>query len=315
MTVAGQPTDEPSVPPMLYDQFRSWWAFGFADNPMQTWLATDDSGQPVGSYVVELPQRENLRNAFGYVIVTPARRRQGIGTRLLAHMAAASARAGRSLLMSATRIGAPGNEFAGATGGTAGMLDVRRMLDVDASLRSRLPGLRAAAEQHAAGYALRSWDGPTPDEFVEGLCANFTAMSDAPHDPAFEPEVWDAARLRATEERVIAQGTRWHSLAAIAADGDVAAITQLNVDPGRPDWGWQEITAVTRPHRGHRLGLLVKVAMLELLAEREPAVRRIMTFNSEPNVHMIAVNEQLGYRVTDYFQSWEHGVEAAAKLG
>lgn len=315
MTVAGQPADDPGVPPMLYDQFRGWWAFGFADNPVQTWLATDDSGQPVGGYVVELPQKENLRNAFGYAIVTPARRRQGIGTRLLAHMAAEAARTGRALLMSETRVGAPGNAFAAATQGTAGMLDVRRILDVNAGLRTRLPELRARAERHAAGYALRSWQGLTPDEFVDGLCATFTALGDAPHDPALEPASWDAARLRAADERVIAQGTRWHSVAAIATgSGEVAAITQVNVDPGRPDWGWQEITAVTRPHRGHRLGLLVKVAMLELLAEREPAVRRIMTTNTEPNLHMIAVNEQLGYQVTDYFQSWEHDIEAAAKL-
>ena len=36
--------------------------------------------------------------------------------------------------------------------------------------------------------------------------------------------------------------------------------------PEAPSWGFQELTAVTRPHRGHRLGLLVKAAMLEWLA-------------------------------------------------
>jgi RimJ/RimL family protein N-acetyltransferase len=71
------------------------------------------------------------------------------------------------------------------------------------------------------------------------------------------------------------------------------------VDPAIPDWGFQMLTAVTREHRGHRLGLLVKIAMLELLAAEEPQVERIETFNAESNGHMIAVNEALGYTVVD----------------
>ena len=54
---------------------------------------------------------------------------------------------------------------------------------------------------------------------------------------------------------------------------------------------------VVRGHRGHRLGLLLKVAMLELLAEREPQVERIETYNAESNAHMVTINETLGYRV------------------
>jgi RimJ/RimL family protein N-acetyltransferase len=69
---------------------------------------------------------------------------------------------------------------------------------------------------------------------------------------------------------------------------------------------------VTKQHRGHRLGLLVKIAMLELLAEREPALRHIVTSNAEQNEHMVAVNELLGYQVADYFQSWQFGVAALA---
>jgi GNAT superfamily N-acetyltransferase len=246
------------------------------------------------------------------VLVHPRARRQGIGTQLLAHLARRADEAGRSLLLSVTRTGSPGNAFAAASGGQPGLIEVRRVLDADDGLRARLPGLRAAAEPPSAGYMLRSWSGRTPDDLVEGICAVYTALGDAPHDAAFEPETWDAARLRGSEDRVVAQHRRWYSVAALAPDGDVAALTQLGIDQDTPGWGWQEITAVTRPHRGHRLGLLVKVAMLELLAEREPGLRRVATFNAEQNEHMIGVNEQLGYQVTDYFQSWQHDVGAAA---
>ncbi len=316
MTVAGQPQDDPNVPEIPFDGFRGWWGYGFAGNPTQTWLGTDDSGEPVGAYLLELPEKENRANAFGFVIVPPDRRRRGNGTALLAHMAGEAAAAGRTLLMSMTRIGAPGDRFAAETGGMPGMREVRRTLPVGVSLRGRLPGLRASAEPHATGYSLRTWDGVTPDDLVAGICAVYSALADAPHDDAFEPPGWDGDRLRAAEQRVLVENIRWHSVAAIdTATGEVAAVTQVNVSPRQPAWGWQEITAVTRRHRGHRLGLLVKVAMLELLTECEPELRCIVTFNAEQNDHMIAVNDRLGYRVSDYFQSWEHTVARASALG
>lgn len=94
----------------------------------------------------------------------------------------------------------------------------------------------------------------------------------------------------------------------------MAGLTQVNVDPAVPGWAFQEITAVTREHRGHRLGMLTKVEMLTRLAADEPGIRQIMTFNAVENEHMIDVNAQLGHRVSDYFQSYEMAVDAAIGL-
>ncbi len=313
MTVAGQPEDDPGVPPLPLADFRVFWTLGESGSLVQTWLACDDAGEPVGAYALALPQIENRVNAFAEIIVAPSRRRRGAGRRLLAHMAGQAARSGRQLLMSSTRVGAAGTAFARATGGREGLLDVRRRQDLTEELRGRIPALRAAAQPHASGYGLRSWDGRAPADLVDGLCAVYTALGDAPHEEAFEPATFDAARLYEEEERLVARGTRWYSVAAVGqACGEVAAVTQVNVHPSQPEWGWQAITAVARQHRGHRLGLLVKVAMLELLAEREPDLRHIVTWNAEQNERMVAVNEQLGYQVTGYFQFWEHEVAALA---
>ena len=65
---------------------------------------------------------------------------------------------------------------------------------------------------------------------------------------------------------------------------------------------------MSRPHRGHRLGLLVKVAMLELLAEREPQLTRILTGNTDANEHMIAINAELGFSVLDEWRWFEADV-------
>jgi hypothetical protein len=51
---------------------------------------------------------------------------------------------------------------------------------------------------------------------------------------------------------------------------------------------------VLAAHRGHRLGLLVKLAMLDFIAEQEPQVTVIDTWNATSNAPMIAVNDALG---------------------
>jgi antitoxin component of RelBE/YafQ-DinJ toxin-antitoxin module len=54
--------------------------------------------------------------------------------------------------------------------------------------------------------------------------------------------------------------------------------------------------------------------MLEWLAEAEPQMSHIVTFNAAVNEHMIAVNEKLGHRVSDQFQMFEIDVADAKKL-
>jgi GNAT superfamily N-acetyltransferase len=317
LIVAAQPEDDPNFPPPSLGMLRGWLAHGFPDEPQQCWFATSDSGAPLGCYALELPERENRQNGFINLLVGVGSRRRGIGTALLAHAGRQADRAGRTLLMGGARVGAPGSAFAPAVGAQAGIQEVRRILDLGPDLYARLPGLRSGAAAHAAGYSVRQWVGPTPADMVSGVCQINMAEADAPHDAAYEPITWDAERLRAAEQRSVTQGTRDYTVVAVQDDtGEVAALTQVTIDPaGAPGWAYQQLTAVTRPHRGHRLGLLLKVAMLEWLATAEPDLRQVMTGNAAANEHMIAVNEALGHRVSDYFQSFELPVAAAVKLG
>ncbi len=316
MIVGAQAEDDPNVPPPSLGMLRGWLAHGFPDEPQECWLATADSGSPLGCYALELPQRENRQNGFINLLVGAGSRQRGIGTALLAHAGRQAEATGRTLLMGDARIGSPGAAFAAAVGARAGLQDVRRILDVGADLLGRLPGLRAQTEPYTAGYSLRRWIGPTPDDLVASACALNAAMADAPHSASYEPISWDADRLRAAEQRSVTQGTREYSVAAIQdSTGAMAAVTQVTVDPGgAPGYALQQLTAVTRPHRGHRLGTLIKVAMLEWLATAEPQIRQISTFNAAGNQHMIAVNEALGHRISDYFQSYELPVAAAVRL-
>jgi GNAT superfamily N-acetyltransferase/RimJ/RimL family protein N-acetyltransferase len=316
LIVSAQAEDDPNVPPFSIAMFRGWLVHGFPDEPPKCFFASTDSGAPLGCYALDLPQQENRQNGFINLLVGAGSRRRGIGTALLAHAARQAEVAGRALLMSNARVGAPGAAFAAAVGATAVLQDARRILDVGPDLHGRLPGLRAEAEPRATGYSLRRWIGQTPDDLVVSACALNAAMADAPHSDSYEPINWDADRLRAAEQRSVIQGTRDYSVAAIQdGTGEMVALTQVTVDPaGAPGWAYQQLTAVTRAHRGHRLSLLLKVAMLEWLATAEPQLRQIMTFNAVPNEYMIAVNEALGHRVSDYFQTYELPVDAALKL-
>jgi GNAT superfamily N-acetyltransferase len=313
IVVSGQPQDDPGVPPISWGMFSAWWAFGLFDEPKESWLAVADDGTPIGCYELDLPARENKTAGFLYPIVALSWRRQGIGTALVAHATSRAELAGRTLLTSNARTGSPGCAFAAALGARASSVEARRVLDLDPAVVASLAGLRAQAEPKAAGYRLRHWTGPAPEDLVGQICALEDAMGDAPHEDWFEPLSWDEERIRAADRRLLAHGARQYSIGAMhEASGELAALTQCMVDPDVAGWAFQGMTAVTRRHRGHRLGMLLKVAMLEQLADLEPQVRQVMTFNDVDNAHMIAVNDGLGHRVTDQFRNFELDLAAAA---
>jgi hypothetical protein len=75
------------------------------------------------------------------------------------------------------------------------------------------------------------------------------------------------------------------------------AFTTMGWPRSRPERAYQWETLVSKDHRGHRLGTLVKLAALQELAVRSPGTRFITTWNAQENAPMIAVNDQLGARV------------------
>jgi GNAT superfamily N-acetyltransferase len=306
--------DEPDGPWITERPFGGWLAVGWGGDPREAWLARPAAGDargvgppeasraggPVaGWYRLELPDKENLDRASLDLFVRPEDRRRGIGRALLRHAAARAQAHGRSVMTGATRNGSAGEAFARSAGATATLVDVQRMMEPGKLEQAELARLRHVAEQAAVGYSLVSWTGPVPEELIEQAAELYTALNDAPHSPGSAPSIWDEQRVR---ERINdlqpRYGLRDYSVAARHdPSGELAALTQVGVDPADPAWGHQQITAVTRKHRGHRLGLLVKIAMLDLLATTEPQLERIQTWNAQDNKHMIAVNEALGYTV------------------
>ncbi len=288
--------DEPGGPSFADRAFAGWLAVGWDGNPREVWLARQGDSA-AGWYRLELPSQENLDQARLDLMVHPAERQRGTGRALLQHAADRAAANGRSVLKGSARQSSPGEALARAAGAKPGLVDIQRVLDVASLDQAKRARLRGPAERAAAAYSLVSWVGPVPEEFMGQVAAIYNAMGDAPREPGSAAEQWDAERIR---ERVNDLRPRYgmHDYAVAARHddtGELAALTEVAVDPDDPGWSHQVITAVTREHRGHRLGLLLKLAMMDLLATTEPQLERMETWNAESNEHMIAVNDALGY--------------------
>jgi GNAT superfamily N-acetyltransferase len=292
--------DDPFGPPISARSMRA--RLEHPSDPSEAWCIPGETGNnPLGWYDIALPALENRDRASLHLYVHPSGRRRGIGGELLRHAAERAASFERSVLSGEAIQDSAGAAFALSAGAAPGLVDSRRVLVLAAIPPGHVAALREEAARAAAGYSLVSWAGRTPDEYVAGYAEMHRAMNDAPRGEGIEAEVWDARRVR---ERIDAsralRGRHVYSLAALdTATGEMAAVTEVESDQDNPEWGHQHITAVARSHRGHRLGMLVKTAMLDWLATAEPAMARIVTWNAAVNRYMIAINEALGYELLD----------------
>ena len=304
---AAKQAEDPLGPAKTARALHVFLAEGFEAFPCEAWYATD------GFYWLELPDRENRDRATLILVTRPLESRADDGgpavtavrEALFRHALGRAGLHGRTMLSIVARQGTTLDEFFRAHGAEETILEARRVLHLGKISAGQVAASRATTEAAATGYSLVRWSGRTPEEHLGGVAQVLNAMNDAPRGEV-EDQVWDAERVRdRADSSLIRMGVRGYSVAAICdATGEMAALTQLEVDPDDPEWGHQGLTAVTRPHRGHRLGLLVKTAMLQWLAEAEPGLDRIETGNADSNSHMIAVNETLGFQPLKPFWQW-----------
>jgi len=76
-----------------------------------------------------------------------------------------------------------------------------------------------------------------------------------------------------------------------------------------PRVAYQFDTIVLPAHRGHRLGLLLKVANVRALQAREPSTLRVVTTNATSNEPIVRVNDRLGFRLAGTGTVWQKRLE------
>ncbi len=176
----------------------------------------------------------------------------------------------------------------------------------------RLDRLHDDAVAYAGDYDLLTWEDTCPDEYVDGFAYAAVAMStDMPHAGIdVEAQTWDAARIRLQEDRRKAAGT--HALTVAArhvATGRLVGYTTLLHDVAHPAAAHQEDTLVLHEHRGHRLGMLLKVLNLRRAEQNWPSVERIHTWNARENDPMLSINLALGFQVTSTESAWQRRLD------
>jgi GNAT superfamily N-acetyltransferase len=294
-------------------------------------FAAWDGDRLVGVANVVWESDPDANTAFSTILgVSPELRRRGIASRLLAALERTAREAGRPNLVlradhridhgetGAARLRAPQGDasisadepaagFALARGYQLGQVD--RMSAMQVKGRAKEFGERLAQhEASSPGYRLVTWHDRTPAELIDAMAHARERMSvDAPSGAIdFERETWDADRIRAEEHHALDAGRRTIITAAITDDGEVAGYTQFLLAP-RKRVAFQDDTFVLADHRGHGLGMRMKLANLVELAQAAPDRERVITWNADENAHMLAINIALGFEAVAVDSSWQKG--------
>ncbi|WP_114856500.1 GNAT family N-acetyltransferase [Brachybacterium sp. YJGR34] len=280
---------------------------------VEHWVAVAESlegGESVvGRASAMMPLEENLETIAVHAAVHPALRHQGIGTALVEEALRPAVRAsGRTLVEAYGEIPADGdpdsadlpvNRLATRMGISRKNLAVCRAAPLPVA-EDLLDALQSEAEERIGTYRIELWADEVPDEHLAayGLLMRQLELDEPDEDVEHEAPEYTPERLRLRERRRRDAGTRAIIAVAIAPDGSIAGNSEVEFhEAERSTLAMQENTLVMPGHRGHRLGLALKVATHRELARRAPRMRSVLTWNSHVNPWMIAINEKLGYRI------------------
>lgn len=278
----------------------------------EAWTAGCD-GRTVGTAWVVWPMADNRHVGWFGIEVDARHRRRGVGTALLRTLTSAATGLGRRCLQgevarpyAATAEPVPGIAFSQAHGFERALSEAHQVLRLPVA-DEVLQALADSATQRHRGYRILTWTDHCPAEWVEDYCRLLGDFSElAPSGELdLEREQWDQTRLRETEQRRVEQDRAGFYSVAVAPDGRLVGVTELFVPRDEERDAHQAITVVLPAHRGHRLGVALKVANLRAMQAAHPDRTLVHTYNSEANTPMMAVNRALGFTPVEYLDEWQ----------
>lgn len=294
---AAHAVDSPWIPELTSHRRKMDVRYGWDASPVRHLVAWVD-GVAVAVAEVELGEWDNRDLAWIHMVVHPGHRRRGHGSAVLAEITRLARELGR------TKIGGSGWEspacesFALHHGFALASKEIYRVVNLPDLPSGFADTAYAEAAGCAVDYELIRLEGRVPQELLPAIAHLTTSINDAPIDDLdIEDEAFPVERIRNYEDATIGSGQRLYRVVARHREtGELGGHTVVLVDIERPRLAHQHDTSVARGHRGHRLGLLLKAAMMRWLEQAEPQVVSVDTWNAESNDHMIRVNERLAYR-------------------
>lgn len=298
--------DRPYALWSTWEEAEKLWATPPPGRDAPMWTASDD-GRVVGAARALLPLDDNTHLAMVEAYVRPEARRRGVGRALVELMERVGVERGRTTFL-ADAYTLPGGtsdglSAAGALGYPQVALEELKLADLVAT-EPTWAMMEDEAAARLAPYTLVEWVGRTPAGSVDDVCHLYTRfLAEIPLEGLdLGVQRWDAARLDAVEQRREDAGFVQLMVAGRAPSGELVGYSNALVTPSGAE-AYIDGTLVLPEHRGHALGLAMKVRLHRMLRERHPDCPVIITGNAGVNEHMNAVNDRLGYRVVEHGHS------------
>ncbi|QSB06590.1 GNAT family N-acetyltransferase [Natronoglycomyces albus] len=261
----------------------------------------------VGCLTFARPMVDNMHLAFFDVVVHPDHRRHRIGSALLTR-ALELADEHRRTEMATVINSAKDCRFSEANqaaihmltnaGFTHSLREGHRYASVSHMDAQRVEDLLHRYRAKAHGYELLSWTGAIPREHMEPLLRlDRMLLTEVPTgDMHVEPERFDVERsIQRQRQRARAGIDIVHTVARHQTSGLYVGHSLFQVFPEPAIHAFQGITLVEAEHRGRGLGMLLKLANLQLLRKTYPRIELIETGTADENAGMNAINEHFGF--------------------
>lgn len=291
-SIAGTALERVAMPPPTAEGFLLSHTVAAEGPPIDALWVARDGGTPVGYATTASSQRRNLDAVRVAGAVLPSHQQRGFGRALLDEVLAST---DRRYLFATVWETTAGEQALPPLGFEELSSMVIRRLYLDEPAPDE-DALRAEVKAAAADYELVRQVGPTPEAALPEMVALREAINDAP-SRGVDYEDWPESRIKAYEASLVNRRTTQYTVVARHREtGEPAGITIVCVDEIRPVIAAQEDTSVVQAHRGHRLGLALKLEMIDWLREERTDVGIVDTWNAFQNEHMIGLNDRLGMK-------------------
>lgn len=271
-----------------------------------TWLAQTSGGTPVGCSACWSNSAGDPAVMQCYVYVRRPWRRRGIGWQLIRPVIEVAQDQGRSSIVGTTFAPIPaGAAFAGRLGARAARVSRSselRMSDVDWDLvRSWMDSGRV----RAPGYRLDFADSPFPDDLAGDAAAFYHMAQTQPRDDLDVADVvLSAGQVAELDRSLVESGRQRWTIFVRDAGGRCAGGTEVTFEPWDAT-ARQGDTAIGEAHRGLGLAKWAKASMLDRIRRERSEVERIRTSNAFSNAPMLAINDRLGFTITEERTEWQ----------